>query len=134
VGTVVIDSSVLIGFLDQNDVHHQSAFSAIAEHRQAGRTFTIPATVLAEILVSRARHDPTKVDRVRHLLNVMFGPARVIDEDVAVEAAHLRAQHKSLRLPDALVLATGVVDNAELVLTTDKRWSSMDQRVHVINS
>jgi hypothetical protein len=33
-----------------------------------------------------------------------------VDERVAVSAARLRARHRSLRLPDAIVLATEVLD------------------------
>jgi PIN domain nuclease of toxin-antitoxin system len=56
-----------------------------------------------------------------------------IDRDVAKIAAALRATHKSLRLPDALVLAVGRVARASAVLTADASWRSVDRRVQVVH-
>ncbi|MGH3656316.1 MAG: type II toxin-antitoxin system VapC family toxin, partial [Micromonosporaceae bacterium] len=102
------------------------------EHRSDGDEFILPATVLAEALVSTARQRPGRVDAVRDHLDVMFGPVRPVGEDVAVRAARLRAKHRSLRLPDALVIAVGLVDDADVILTSDKRWVTVDRRIHVL--
>jgi PIN domain nuclease of toxin-antitoxin system len=45
-----------------------------------------------------------------------------LDKDVAVGAAALRAKHRAVKLPDALVLATATVLGAEVLLTTDRGW------------
>jgi PIN domain nuclease of toxin-antitoxin system len=55
-----------------------------------------------------------------------------IDRDVARVAAALRARHRSLRLPDALVLAVGRVSRASSILTADARWNRIDKRVEVV--
>ena len=47
-----------------------------------------------------------------------------VGEEIAVNAADLRARHKSLKLPDALVIATADSQGAESLLTTDRRWPS----------
>lgn len=57
-----------------------------------------------------------------------------ISREVGRRAAQLRAAHPSLRLPDALVLATGDVLEAAAVLTTDRRWSRYGRRVRVIRA
>jgi predicted nucleic acid-binding protein len=132
VGAVVLDASVLIGFLNPADVQHEPSSAAIAAHRRAANSFLLPATVLAETLVTTARHQPSRVDEVTELLDSLFGPVRVLDEPVAVEAARLRAKHKSLRLADALAVATGVVDDASEILTADMRLTRADRRVKVI--
>jgi hypothetical protein len=49
-------------------------------------------------------------------------------------AAELRAQHRSLRLPDALVIATGIVDDASVILTGDARWDGIDKRVELLGT
>lgn len=131
-GAVVLDSSILLGFIDPTDAHNEGAKLAIAANKQAGRSFLVPAIVLAETMVGTARHGRRAVERVRTLLETMFGPTRVIDDTIAIEAAHLRAKHRSLRLPDALVIATGIVDKADTILTADKRWQSIDKRVEVL--
>lgn len=45
-----------------------------------------------------------------------------LDSAVATRAAALRAAHRSLKLPDALVIATAAVVDADHLVTTDHRW------------
>ena len=40
----------------------------------------------------------------------------------ATDAAALRAKHGSLKLPDALVIATARMLGADLLVTTDRKW------------
>jgi len=82
--------------------------------------------------VSTARHQPTQLASVKDHIAASFGRTRVIDDDVAMAAAQLRAQHRSLRLPDALVIATGIVDDASVILTGDARWDGIDERVQLL--
>jgi predicted nucleic acid-binding protein len=105
----------------------------LASARQRGEHFVLAATVYTESLVGSYRHDePTAADRRRRLLG-LFGPVRVVDDAVADLAARLRATHRWLRTPDALVIATGIMDNAEIV-TCDKRLADVDDRVKVLLS
>jgi predicted nucleic acid-binding protein len=55
-----------------------------------------------------------------------------IDRRIAKVAAALRAGHRSIRLPDALVLATGRATDASAILTADAGWRSVDRRVQVV--
>ena len=48
-----------------------------------------------------------------------------LDAGTARIAAVLRAQHRELRLPDALVIATGVAGSADELITTDRGWPTM---------
>jgi predicted nucleic acid-binding protein len=61
-----------------------------------------------------------------------FGAPAHVDEGVAVTAARVRATHHSLRLPDALVLATATAVEADAVLTGDEQWQRIDPRVQLI--
>jgi predicted nucleic acid-binding protein len=47
-----------------------------------------------------------------------------LDVAIATAAARLRARHRSLRLPDALVIATAAEAAADLLVTTDQGWPS----------
>jgi predicted nucleic acid-binding protein len=131
-GTVVLDSSVVIGFLDKADAHHPTAAQAIAEHHRAGDELVITTSVLAEVLVGAGRISAARLDRVRVLLRAMFGSSRVISEEIAARAAMLRAAHRSLRLPDALVIAAGLVDDVDAIVTLDKRWKGVHDKVRVL--
>jgi predicted nucleic acid-binding protein len=132
-GAVVLDSSVILGAFDPTDGLHDTAFRVIRQHLRNHASFALPAVVLAEVLVREARRSPTGAEQWRRNLITMFGPVRVIDDEIAVQAATLRAAHPSLRTPDALVIATGLVDEAEVILTADKRWAGVDERVEVLS-
>lgn len=130
-GTVVLDSSVVIAFVNEDDAHHRTAVSELRAARWRDDELVLPVTVLSESLVGAHRAGAGfAADMSRRLLG-LFGPARPPDVEIADMAARLRARVASLRLPDALVIATGVVDDA-VVLTCDRRMSAVDPRVQVI--
>lgn len=131
-GAVVVDSCVLIGLLNANDSLHDASSTALVKHHETGDQFVLPASVLAETLVGVVRVQPGRVANVTSLLDILCGPVRVVDSNVAAETARLRARHKSLRLEDALVVATGVVDDVDTILTADKRLARIDKRVKVL--
>ncbi len=68
---------------------------------------------------------------MRRDLIAFFGPVRTVDEQIAFATSVLRNRFRSVRLPDALVIATGIVEDA-VVLTCDKRLAAVDPRVHVV--
>lgn len=129
-GAVVLDASVVIALLDPNDALHSSAVREVQHRRASAAAFVLPASVLAEVLVGAATRGD--LDTVRHRVLTAFGPVRVLDEAVAVAATSRRSRYPSLRLPDALVLATADVVTADVVLTGDRRWSGLDERVVVV--
>jgi predicted nucleic acid-binding protein len=133
VGAVVLDSSVVLGILDPEDVHHPAAVAELRRRESAGDWFVIPSLVLAEVLVGVARAEPGALERRQRDLSSAFDTARPLDEAVAVAAARLRARHRSLRMPDAIVIATGIVDEVDAILTADRRWAGVDPRVVVLS-
>jgi predicted nucleic acid-binding protein len=133
VGAVVLDSSVVLGILDPEDVRHPAAVAELRRRESAGDWFVIPSLVLAEVLVGVARAEPGAFEQRQRDLSSAFDPARPLDEAVAVAAARLRARHRSLRMPDAIVIATGIVDEVDAILTADRRWAGVDPRVVVLS-
>lgn len=130
-GAVVLDSSVVIGLIEPSDPCHAGSRRAIAEALRNGAEFLLPMSVLSEVLVSAYRQG-TAQERHRDIVQA-FGLPHPFEEGAALKAAELRARHRSLRLPDALVVATGVVAKAT-VLTCDKRLIGVDGCVQVISS
>lgn len=127
---IVLDASVVIGFLDAADVHHARAVAALGE---IGRSdVVLPATAYAEVLVGPWRRGPDAIDAVEQFIADL--PLRVepVTADIARQAARLRAAHRRLALPDALVLATGDVLGASTVLTADRAWARLSRRVRAI--
>lgn len=129
-GAVVLDTSVLLALFDSTDQRHAHAVEAVTRHRAAGDGFVLPASVVAEALVGACRQHSEDLRMAQ--LDRAFGSPRQVDGPVALAAARLRAKHRALRLPDALVLATAQVDDADVALTADRAWRAYDQRVRVV--
>lgn len=118
-GIALLDSSTVIGFLDADDLLHQAADTAVraaaTEH-----AFAVSVVTVAELLTGAklGHHDESTVRRFFAQVITMRIP---LDEPAAERAAELRAVHRSVRMPDALILATAD-RNADVVLTGDKQW------------
>ena len=133
-GAVVLDSSVVIALFDPADAHHAASTVVVGAVWDAEDDVIMPASVLSEVMVAAYRHDPASAVVRLEALDAAFGPPRAVDREVAVRAAELRGRHRGLRLPDALVLAVGQVDEVDRVLTADKRWVAVDGRVEVVGA
>jgi predicted nucleic acid-binding protein len=133
-GTVVIDSGVMIAILDAADIHHAAARSAVVE---LGRSadLVLPASAYSELMVHPHADGPDEVAHAEAFIEAL--PARIepIDRAVALAAAQLRARFgRALRLPDALVLGTAIALRADLVLTTDSRWPETGVATRVVKA
>lgn len=127
-GAVVLDASVVIGWLDADDAHHtaaEGALSALAE-----QDLRLPASAYSEVLVRPAAAGAA--DDVRDALAAFGVGVDPVDQTAAEAAAGLRARHATLRLPDALVLGHAESIGADIVLTTDARWKRFSRRVRVV--
>lgn len=127
---VVLDASVVIGFLDSADAHHARAVEAL---RALGESeLVLPATAYAEVLVGPWRSGPEAVDAVEQFVADLALRVEPVTADIARQAARLRAARRPLTLPDALVLATADVLSASALLTADRAWARLSRRVRVI--
>jgi predicted nucleic acid-binding protein len=129
VAIVVLDASVVIALLDADDAHHAAAVAGMGQVRR--ETLVLPASAYAEILVDPSRRGPETVAVVRRLVSDLGIRVEPLTADVAERAARLRARHPSLRLPDALVLATADALEAT-VLTCDRAWPRFSRRAHLV--
>lgn len=132
-GLTVLDAGVVIAVLDAGDVHHAVAAMALTEARDRGDELVIPVSAYAECLVSPSRSGPAAIAMVDGFLDAL--PARVepATREIGAAAASLRAAHgPSLRLPDALVVATAIMLNANHIITTNARWPALAVRVEVL--
>lgn len=121
-GLIHLDAGVVIGFLDEDDVHHRGAREVLVQAADEGDHLAMAASALAECLVGPARHGDAAIDVVRTLIERLPAEVANLDAVTATAAARLRAQHPELRLPDALVIATAAVAGADRLVTTDSRW------------
>ncbi len=123
---VALDADIVIAFLDPGDDQHATAVAELRPPLTAGDELLAAATVYAETIV-RPLQQGTEVT-----VDEFFDAAGIsivsIDRAIARRAAVLRAEHQSLRLPDAISLATAIVSDAAL-LTLDKKLRQIARRV-----
>ena len=132
-GLTVLDAGVIIAILDASDAHHHVAAQALTAACTGGDSLVLPASAYAECLVSPYRRGPEAVAVVNAFVDAL--PARIepASRAIASSAAELRARHAgTLRLPDALVVATAVVLGADRVITTDSGWPVLSVTVEVL--
>ena len=118
----VLDAGVLIGVLDAADPHHATSVAALSAAAERGDALVVPASAYAEAQVGPARRGRAAMGILDELLVDLPADVEPITRQVGARAAELRARHRKLRLPDALVLALAVHLKADRVLTTDRRW------------
>jgi len=117
---VVLDSDAVVAFLDRGDALHDAADEAIRDLLGKDRLFA-SAVTYAEVLTGArlGRHDEK---RVRGFFSDLISEILPVDAKVADKAADLRSKRKSLRMPDALILATAELHpEVDLVVTGDQR-------------
>lgn len=127
---VVLDASVVIAFLDPQDALHGAAVEALTEYQH--EDLLIPVSVYAEILVGPHRKGAEAVSAVESFLADFAVQIEPLTPKIARSAAKLRSESRSLRLPDALVLATADELDADSVLTGDESWARLSGRVTLI--
>ena len=127
---VVLDASVIIAFRDPANALHGRAVAAFRAH--GGDALVLPASAYAEVLVGPIRNSPAAVASLEAFLRDFAIEIAPLTPEITRVAAALRAATSSLRLPDALVLGTGEVLNANVVLTGDSAWAKLSSRVSLI--
>jgi predicted nucleic acid-binding protein len=121
VGLILLDSTVIVGFLDADDALHEVA---VAWLKGLAGSPPLAASVIsyAEVMtgVSLGHHAREHVDG---FFDALVKDLLPVDRPIAARAATLRGKHTSLRMPDALILATAEVnEEIETVLCADSAW------------
>ena len=120
---IVVDASVLIAHLDDNDALHSRAVDALLA--TAEQPLACSPITLAEVLVG-----PARAGRVRDARTAVedLGVVELpLGDDAATRLARLRAE-TGLKMPDCCVLLTAENAQAEAVLTFDDRLAAAATR------
>jgi predicted nucleic acid-binding protein len=128
VALTLVDASILIALLDSDDRLHTVAMAALLAH--AGDELMIPASAYSEALVRPARAG--RLEEAKTVVSALLMEVVPLTQPIAEMAAMLRARHQSLRLPDALVIATGTHLGAGSILTGDTRWRGLAASIEVV--
>lgn len=121
---VVLDSDAVVGFLDRNDALHDAADKAI-RNLVGKKHLLVSVVTYAEVLTGAklGHHDE---GQVKGFFDELVSEVLPVDVDVADVAADLRSRRKSLRMPDAMILATAETQpEVSLVLTGDQETTKV---------
>lgn len=121
-GLIHLDAGVIIGFLDGDDTHHDTARAALSDALDRSDRLSIAAAALAECLVGPARRGPKAIELVRTAIDRLPVSVVELNSEIATRAAVPRARHRPLKLADALVIATAATSGADHITTTDREW------------
>jgi predicted nucleic acid-binding protein len=118
---ILLDSTVIVGFLDADDALHEVT---VAKFKEIAGSQPLAASVIsyAEVMTGVALgHHPQA--RVEGFFDTFVKDLLPVDKTVAARAATLRGTRKSLPMPDALILATADIQpEADTVLCADGDW------------
>ena len=128
-GLTIVDTSVLLAWLEPAEPHHQVVVQELSAARTAG-DLAIPVTAFAEALVRPYRDSAQAGRRVERKLTEI-GDVVPTSTEIGRRAAQLRAS-LGIKLPDALIVATGLERKATAILTLDEKWSRIDPSVRVL--
>lgn len=122
---IVLDSGVLIAYLNPADAHHERVVSFLVDH--ADEQFSVAAVTMAECLVYPIRADKLLV-ALESLMALELDVEDMREKD-AVPLARLREETR-LKMPDAVVVHTAMAFAGSLA-TTDASLSIAAGRVGV---
>ncbi len=114
---IVLDASVLIAYLDGEDIHHSRAETLLA--REIDDDFVANSLTLAEVLVVPVREN--RLDAVRAALqDLELGELELpLPADTAAKLADLRAS-TNLKMPDCCVLLSAEDARARVASFDDR--------------
>ena len=121
---ILVDSSTLIAAHSSTERVHALAahlFRRVEQEADPLRAFySVDSAV--ELLVRPIRSGPQRFAFMHDfLMNYPNLTALPVDLQVAIQAANLRAT-AGIALPDALIVASGLLAGCEAIVTNDERW------------
>ena len=121
-GVALLDTSIVIAALNRDDALHQAASRSVRAERER-HALAISALTYAEILVGPLRAG----GRALEIVDRLAAQVRIVDlsSPIARLAAELRAA-RGLKLPDAVIVATGLRLAADVIVTADARWKGIE--------
>lgn len=123
-GPVVLDSSVIIAWLNPDDAHHERVTRRLQELAASGGRFAVSAVGYCELMSNKSR---ARRDAIRKAVEALGAESVIaVDREIAEHAGALRARRPSLRTPDALIAATAAIRGSGTLLTADRAMARLD--------
>lgn len=127
----LLDTSVVVALLDGEDPHHLSARRALESG--TGDSLAISVITYSELLVGALRAGGDNPGLAERFVDDVPDAVEPVTRAIGAAAARLRASHRRLKLPDALIVATGEAIDAQRILTADARWDGVSDRIELLD-
>lgn len=126
-GRVLLDISAVIYFLNQTPDYEGLLESLFFQIERGTVEAVVSVVTEVELLVGPMRHgDNESVGLIKLFLdqfpNVTLSP---VTREIGYSGARLRARH-GLKLPDALIIATGLVTGCKAMIGNDYSWARVE--------
>jgi predicted nucleic acid-binding protein len=127
-GKVAIDTNTLIYLMERHPLYHdlcKEVFSLIEKGHLVGITSVL---LLTEVLTKPLKDNNTGLVRAYKAVISTFPNfvIKQIDKQTSVLAAELRAKY-GVKTPDALFLATAILENADVFVSNDVRLKRIEE-------
>lgn len=119
---VMLDTNIVSGLLDPDDALHQDAVRAVGAWEARGAAFAISLITWGELRVGAIRKGSGAEKALRAFRDAALDAVLPLPEAVVDEAARIRAEDLSVRVPDALIIATAHDNKVAALLTGDRKF------------
>ncbi len=122
---VLLDMNIVSGLLDPGDALHTDAGEAAEAWEARGALFAISLITWSECRVGAIRRGPAAEMALHRFREAGLDDVLLPSEATAEAAAQIRAGDLSVRVPDALILATAHESGATALLTADRKLAKI---------
>ena len=125
---IAIDTAPLIYFIEENPIYISIVEPMFLEISRGNlHAFTSQITLI-EVLIRPLEENNNRL--IKKYTDILCDSENLflsdIDKEIAMESARLRAAH-NLKIPDAIQLATGLINGAEAFITNDISFKKISQ-------
>jgi predicted nucleic acid-binding protein len=121
---ILLDSNAIVAVLDRGDPFHNAATERLRQILADRDRAVASVITFAEIMTGAGLGHHSK-KAVRAIFDTAIADTIPVTVEIAERAAELRTSRKSLRLADAVIIATAELYPAETIITADRAWTRL---------
>ena len=129
---IFLDTSPVIYLLDKNVNESlknktQRVLSFLYDQTDDPKFLMSTITCEEYLVIPYRMNDKKAVDSLWYFISDINVIVQIIDMEIALKAAQIRAKYKFFKTMDAMQLATACVQGCDLFLTNDKQLTQFDE-------
>ena len=122
-----VDTAMFIYYLEQNQCFFQQAREFFLHCYRKIPLVTSTVTLEEYCIFPYSQNDLTTIENFHKFLDGMTITLYPVNQDIALKAARLRADHSALKALDALHLATALSADCKLFVTNDRQLQNIPE-------